>query len=191
MKGCRALKNEEVILVTEALTNARDKCLFILGVSTGFRISELLSLKVKSVFENGKSAIRATVDKKNTKGKIETRSVAINARVQQAILELVLEDKLGPDDYLFGSRKGGAISRKQAWRVLKDAYRLAELGGKVATHSMRKTLAQNVYRASGKDIIKTQLALGHKSLNSTTSYLGADQEDVDSCVLSIDVFKAS
>lgn len=191
MKGCRPLKPEEVSIVMDKLGNMRDKVLVILGISTGFRISELLSLKVKDVYHNGKPLNRATVAKQNTKGKIESRSVAINSRVQEYIALLVKEESLTEDMYLFGSRKGGAIDRKHAWRILKEAFELSGLTGKLATHTLRKTMAHNVYKASGKDIIKTQRALGHKSLNSTTAYLSADQEDIDSVMIGIDAFKAS
>src|SRR5687767_8066268 len=52
MKGCRALTEAEVALVQRSFGGtyaARDKALFLLGVKSGFRISELLSLRVADV----------------------------------------------------------------------------------------------------------------------------------------------
>jgi integrase len=52
MKGCRPLTDEEVVLVQQSFGGiyaARDKALFLLGVKSGFRISELLSLQVGDV----------------------------------------------------------------------------------------------------------------------------------------------
>jgi hypothetical protein len=49
MKGCRALTDDEVALVSKSFSGtyaARDKALFVLGVKSSFRISELLSLTV-------------------------------------------------------------------------------------------------------------------------------------------------
>ena len=49
MKGTRPLGNSEIRLVSACFTgtfDARNRGLFMLGVSTGERISELLSLRV-------------------------------------------------------------------------------------------------------------------------------------------------
>jgi integrase len=57
MKGCRPLSEAEVALVSRGFSGAhaaRDKALFILGVKSGFRISELLSLTVGDVWQHGR-----------------------------------------------------------------------------------------------------------------------------------------
>ena len=161
-----------------------------MGIATGLRISEIISLQVKSVFEHGHVADRVTVAKKNMKGKTQGRSIILNDRAKQAISKLIKEESLTEDMYLFTSKKGGHITRKQAWRILSDSYDALKLPGKVSTHSMRKSLAQRVWIASGKDIRKTQVSLGHASVNSTISYIGIDSNEVDELVLSIDAFKA-
>jgi site-specific recombinase XerD len=192
MKGCRALSDLEVMQVLNSLTTTRDRCLFIVGVSVGFRISELLSLKVKNVFEHGNVASRASVEKRNTKGKIEGRSVVLNEYAKKAIGQLIKENDLTEEMPLFGSRKGnGSIGRKHAWKILTKAFNNCALEGNLSCHATRKTFAANVYRASGKDIVKVQAALGHRSLSSTSSYLTSISAEVDETVLAIDIFKAS
>jgi site-specific recombinase XerD len=191
MKGCRALTNEEIVKIEQTLIGTRNKCLFILGVTTGLRISELISLKVKSVFEHGQVASRVSVTRANVKGKIEGRSIALTERAKLIINDLIKEESLAPDMYLFTSRKGGNISRKQAWRILNESFNLLKLQGKVSTHSMRKSLAKRIWEASGKDIRKTQFALGHRNVNSTISYIGVNSEEIDTLVLGIDSFKAN
>jgi hypothetical protein len=52
MKGCRPLTEAEVALVRRSFGGRygrRDRALFLLGVKSGFRISELLSLRVMSL----------------------------------------------------------------------------------------------------------------------------------------------
>ncbi len=47
MKGCRPLTQDEVKDILESFAGeyaARDRCLFVLGTLSGFRISEMLSL---------------------------------------------------------------------------------------------------------------------------------------------------
>lgn len=188
MKGCRPLTDQEVTQVFTTLGTTRDKCLFMIGVSCGYRISEILSLTVKDVFKDGKPLDRAYLAKRNTKNKTEGRANVIGPKVQSTIQQLVEEQGLTEDMPLFTSRKGGAIGRKQAWNILKNAFESCGLQGKLATHSMRKTLAKSVYEKSGKDISATQKALGHRSLSSTTSYLSSDQSTVDAVLLSLDKF---
>ena len=53
MKGTRPLDNDEIRRVSGCFTGtfeARNRGLFLLGVSTGERISELLSLQITDVF---------------------------------------------------------------------------------------------------------------------------------------------
>jgi integrase len=62
MKGCRPLTAEEVELVQQSFGGVyaeRDQALFLLGVKSGFRISELLSLRVGDVSQHGQLVDRA------------------------------------------------------------------------------------------------------------------------------------
>ena len=55
MKGTRPLDNDEIRQVTAAFTGTfavRNRGLFMLDVSTGGRISELLSLTIADVYQN-------------------------------------------------------------------------------------------------------------------------------------------
>ena len=57
MKGTRPLDNDEIRRVSAAFTGTYEACnrgLFMLGVSTGGRISELLSLRIGDVYQNKK-----------------------------------------------------------------------------------------------------------------------------------------
>ena len=55
MKGTRPLDNDEIRSVSTCFTGtyeARNRGIFMLGVSTGGRISELLSLMISDVYQN-------------------------------------------------------------------------------------------------------------------------------------------
>ena len=57
MKGTRPLDNTEIRLVSSCFDGtfeARNRGLFMLGVSTGGRISELLALTIDDVWQNQK-----------------------------------------------------------------------------------------------------------------------------------------
>ena len=64
MKGTRPLDNQEIRLVSACFDGnpfaARNRGLFMLGVSTGGRISELLSLTIGDVYQIGVKFLRFT-----------------------------------------------------------------------------------------------------------------------------------
>lgn len=194
VKGCRPLSEAELHRALGCFDGhyaARDRAMFILGVKTGFRISELLSLRLVDVEIGGHIAERVTVARRHMKKKIEGRTVILHPEAQKALAEWIAELRrntdVEPDTFVFRSRKGAnrPISSVQAYRILKDAFRLAGVAGQTGTHSMRKTFADRVYTALDRDLIKTQRALGHRNINSTVSYLGFREEEIDDAILSI------
>lgn len=182
MIGCRSLNDDEISRMIGVLKLRRDQVLFILGVKTGFRVSELLTLKVSDVYANNTITTELCIQKRNTKRKREGRRVRLHPMAVEALSLLVTELKHAPHMYLFQSQKGpfnSPLSRIQAWRIIKNAANSLGLQGKVATHSWRKTFAQKVYRALGENLFKTQAALGHASIDSTVKYLDINREEID------------
>lgn len=194
MKGCRPLSEEEVAVVAKSFGGtyaARDKALFLLGVKSGFRISELLSLRVGGVYQHGRVVDRVTVQRRHMKKKVEGRTVILHPQAKAAVQvwldTLKAAGDLLPSLALFPSRKGTnrPISRVQAWTILTEAYEANGFTGKLGTHAMRKTFANRVYDRLGHDLVKTQRALGHKNINSTVSYLAFREEEIDAAILAI------
>ena len=71
MKGTRPLDNDEIRRVSAAFTGifaTRNRGVFMLGVSTGGRISELLSLRIGDVYQNGKPVSDLLYSKNIVKG---------------------------------------------------------------------------------------------------------------------------
>jgi site-specific recombinase XerD len=127
---------------------------------------------------------RVYIQRRHVKGSTEGRSIVLHTEAKEAIKTLVIAEKMQNDWFLFKSRKGfnKPISTCQAWRILKDLYTRAGITGHVATHTMRKTFADRIHKASGRDIFQTQRALGHKSLDNTAAYLSFDQAELDALV---------
>jgi integrase len=194
MKGCRPLTDAEVEVVLKSFAGqyaVRDKALFLMGTKSGFRISELLSLRLGDVLHAGRLVDRVTVARRNMKKRVEGRTVLLHPDAKAALLpwidQLHAHGYMTADAFLFQSRKGSnrPISRIHAYRVLQAAYDANELTGKLGTHAMRKTFANRVYDALKGDLPKTQRALGHRNINSTVSYLSFREEDIDAAILAI------
>lgn len=188
MLGCRPLTDEELTRVEHAFSGQwclRNRAMFILGYTTGFRISELLSLRVKDVLAGAEIVKRVKVPRRHMKRQKASRS-AILAPIARHHLQLWLDElnagKARPaSSALFASRKGAGkpISRIQAHRILKTAFERALLfgpDGTLGTHVMRKTFASKMWDYYG-DIFAVQHALGHRSPASTVAYLSFNDDD--------------
>ena len=203
MKGCRPLTEAEIKDVVRSFGGqyaSRDKALFLLGVKSGFRVSELLSLRLGDVVQAGRLVDRVTVQRRNMKKKVEGRTVLLHPDAKAALAiwtdQLKAAGYMTEDSFVFQSRKGTnrPISRCHAWRVLEAAYQVNEMTGKLGTHSMRKSFANGVYqrllarRAAGEAIDPfrmTSKALGHKNINSTDAYLSFLEADIDQAILAV------
>ena len=195
MKGTRPLDNNEIRLVSACFTGTfevRNRGLFMLGVSTGGRISELLSLRVGDVYQNRKPVTDLLYNKSIVKGGEVSRSVPVNADGRRSIDEMVNWHRrhygsIASKRPLFPSRhKSGTLSmhRQTAHAILKTAFIEAGLNGHIATHSLRKSFAQRLYDKTG-DIYMVQELLGHRNISTTQKYLGVNYADAKAAVESI------
>jgi integrase len=187
MQGCRALTDEEVILVSQSFGGtyaARDKALFLLGVKSGFRISELLLLTVGDVWQHGQFVARVAVHRRHMKGKIQGRSIVLHGEAKAALAVWLMDrQRLGtvsPEQPLFPSRKGAHQPLQRG-----QAYEANGLTGMIGCHGMRKTFGQKVYAGTGRDLRATQHAMGHKSPASMAAYLAVDEHAVDAIILAL------
>ena len=164
----------------------------MLGVSTGGRISELLSLRVGDVYQNKKPVSDILYSKSIVKGGEVSRSVPVNADGRKAIDALVNWHRrhygsIASTRPLFPSRhKSGTVPlhRQTAHAILKDAFMEAGLNGHIATHSLRKSFAQRLYDKTG-DIYLVQELLGHRNISTTQKYLGVNYADAKAAVEAI------
>lgn len=188
MKGTRPLDNNEIRLVSACFTGTfevRNRGLFMLGVSTGGRISELLSLQIGDVWQNKRAVGDLLFDKSVVKGGEVSRAVPVNSDGKRAIADIIAWHRTAYNTThksrpLFPSRNGQGtkrMSRRTAHNVLKTAFEAAGLNGHLATHSLRKSFAQRLYDCTG-DIFAVQEMLGHKSVATTQKYLGVNYATV-------------
>lgn len=188
MRGTRPLDNTEIIQVADCFDGTfevRNRCLFMLGVSTGGRISELLSLQIGNVWQNGKPVKDLLFARSIVKGGEVSRAVPVNIDGRQAIEDLIAwhrdrYENTAPHRPLFPSRNGQGkkkMTTRAGHNLLKKAFDEAGLNGHLATHSLRKSFAQRLYDRTG-DIFAVQEMLGHKSVATTQKYLGVNYASV-------------
>lgn len=170
--------------------NIRDYCLFVVGINSGLRISDLLNLKIEDVADKSRRGFtildRVHIREKKT-DKLKDFPLGKNSKT--AIQEyLDTRPNADMDEYLFLSRNGDnkPISRYQAWHVLNEASKSAGIKDNVGTHTMRKTFGYWAYR-NGIDIEIIQSLLNHASPKITLRYIGITQDDLDSVYLNLNL----
>jgi integrase len=163
----------------------RDGLLFIMGINTALRISDLLSLSVGDVLDGQGQILNAVELKEKKTGKL--KRFPINKSVRGAMSYYLAERRAcGRAEPLFPSQKGGPLSRSQAWRIIRAAGESVGLD-KIGTHSLRKTFGYHVYKKTGGDLGLVQKLLNHSTSSITLKYIGIDREKMDRVYLELNL----
>lgn len=162
----------------------RDYMLFILGIATGYRAGDLVTIQVRDIKEaldrgyfeilEGKKVNSKNIRKEN----IKPRIVKVVSNLEKLLRKYIKNKK--DYEYLFKSRKGKNkyVTVPSVSRILRKAGE--EFGLKnITAHSMRKTYAYSIYVESDYDLLLVKGMLGHSSIEETKAYLGLDRETYD------------
>lgn len=160
----------------------RDFLLFVLGINTGLRISELLSLKIADVWD--KSLPKEFLIVENDKDSL-IKTIYLNCKVRQALIDYINSIDFDDAHYLFKSKKNNnPISRQQAYRIINTAAKEAGIGDRIGTHTLRKTFGYHAYlKGIAISVIKDRF--NHTSPAETLRYI--DISEMDENQLKIDV----
>ncbi len=188
MKTVQPIKKKshiEAIKMALYRHNLRDYAMFVLGINSGLRISDLLNLNVEDVISNTKPLLMADriVVKEKKTGK--TRDFPVNLSAKAALKEHLIQAHLETGSPLFPSREeqgNKPISRSQAYNIIRQATKNAGLKLQVGTHTMRKTFSYHKYK-KGVEIETLSKLLNHSSPGVTIRYIGIEQEQLDRIVL--------
>lgn len=145
--------------------------MFLMGIYTGLRISDILKLKVKDV--KGKRFINVKETKTSKHRQIEFNLILKGA------LDEYCKDK-DPDDYLIKSREqyNKSITRDMAYKILNYAAELFGLQERIGCHTMRKTFGYHYYKQTG-DVVTLQKIFNHDHPSITLRYIGIDQDAIN------------
>lgn len=183
MKAVEPIRDRiHIQAMKDAFRNPRDRLLFTLGINTGLRISDLLSLqKADVITRTGLSAqpwrvAQSIILVERKTGK--TREIALNQVARSALKEYLADHCPRETDYLFPSRIGvnKPLSRGRAWEILKEAAEQVGIEG-IGTHTLRKTFGYHAYQ-QGIDLSLLQEIYQHSSPAITLHYIGITQDQI-------------
>jgi integrase len=150
--------------------------IFKFGINTGLRIGDIIPLKVRDIYnEHGQFREHLTLLEQKTS---KEKRIKLNETLRKCIAAYVRQERLGREDYLFYSQKGGHVGRVQVYKVMKQAS--AALGiENIGTHSLRKTWGYWTYKISKYNIGLIMDTFNHSSPSITLRYIGINQDQKD------------
>jgi integrase len=138
--------------------------LAVVGLHTGLRIGDLLRLS----YGDFSASKRDLVIREGKTGKL--RHIAIGEALRVSVLRAKRLLGARDADYLFAGRyPGRPMCRSTAWRHLRAAAVTLGYQG-IGTHSLRKTYAIQVLRATGGDIGEVSRRLNHTHASTTIQH---------------------
>jgi len=156
------------------IKNERDYIMFMIGIHTGLRISDIRMLRVRDL--RGKTHFNIKAQQKTAK----PLRLPISKELKDKI-DHYIKNK-AEYEYILKSRKGfnNPISYQQAYNILNGAGSLFGVEN-IGTHTMRKTFGYFLY-LNTKDIVLVKETLSHSSIDITRRYIGLVQGDIEKAV---------
>jgi len=156
---------------------ARNMALFVVGINTNLRASDLLALTVDQV-AGLKPMDEIEIREKKT-GK--ARRVSLNKACIAAIDKWLVEpDAPKWGEYLFKSRRGDRLTVSSVHRLVKGWCRDINLQGNYGSHTLRKTWGYHQRVTFGMGLPELMVAFNHSTQKQTLDYLCIQPEEIKS-----------
>ncbi|MDD4089288.1 MAG: tyrosine-type recombinase/integrase [Tissierellia bacterium] len=178
----------------------RNLMLFVVGICTGLRCSDLRMLKfsdfINSDLTYKEELIIFEIKTRNTRKQAKNRHIYINDMIKWAIsLYLKHSYRIHLDNYLFRSEsnngydKNQPMTRRAIENVLKSVTKKLHIDVRAGTHLLRKTFSYQTI-AQSKDKTRSlqilQMLLGHSSESCTLRYAGITDDELTKTYQNLD-----
>lgn len=166
------IKNKKDIIIAEQYLkehNFRDYVIWVLGLNSGLRVSDIVGLNVSDVVDK----THITIIEKKTK---KRKSFYINDKLKRVLKDFTKNRNLY--EPLFLGKQGKRLDRCEVYRFIKKACLACGLKIQASTHTMRKTFGYHHYQQY-KDPIILQKIFNHSSQRITLIYIGVTQDEID------------
>lgn len=158
--------------------NKRDYLLFVFGINSGLRISDILSLKLRDI-KDYRGHLKEYLDIKEQKTK-KTRRVHFNKQIKEALNYYLDKTKIFDlERYLFINEKTNEnkpITRVRAYQLINKWCRDVGINYKVGGHTLRKSFAFHLFD-QGVRIERISSLLNHQNTKVTFRYIGITDDE--------------
>lgn len=149
----------------------RDYAMLYLLYATGMRVSELVSLPVKSC---SLTSFQVRVVGKGNKERIIPFGEPAGRRINEYLASgrpALLKKNTSP--FLFLSNRGTAMTRSRFWQIINALAARAGIRQRISPHMLRHSFATHLL-AGGADLRAVQMMLGHSDIATTQIYTKID-----------------
>lgn len=152
----------------------RDRAILELFYACGIRVSELIDLKISSLFFEDE--IIRVFGKGSKERLVPIGSSAINW-INEYLTKSrpVLEKKNKSGNFVFLNNHGGKLTRMGIWKIIDRYAKEAKINKEVHPHTFRHSFATHLLEG-GADLRAVQEMLGHVDISTTQIYTHIDRE---------------
>ena len=170
-------KLQSLILKLERDNETKFALLISIGIFTGLRISDILTLRWNDIIDKD---FMEVIEKKTKK----YRKVRINQNLKDTI-NRIYKNEFSKNELVFLNRfKTSSISVQYVNRRLKELaeqYKISKEPGTIKSHSLRKSFGRRVFENndnSEKSLILLSEMFNHSSIKTTKVYLGIREKEM-------------
>lgn len=168
----------------------RNYTLFCVGINTALRISDILKLRWKDVYDFKNHSFRQHLQVREQKTK-KRNEIFLNKEAVKALKKLFAylsrsNVPIKENSFIFVGREktGKPLSRSQAYRIINGAAKALKIAGNIGCHSLRKTFGYFAARR-GIPAVLIMNIFNHSSFPITRRYLGIEQDERDEVFMKI------
>ncbi|MDX4059215.1 tyrosine-type recombinase/integrase [Aliarcobacter skirrowii] len=152
-------------------TGYRNRLIIKIIIHTGVRVSEVLNLKIKDIFNENDVYMLQIRGKGN-----KPRVVMIKKHIIEYDLKNWLDTRISDTDLLVCNQKGDRLTQAYVSRIVENILISAGIRKeKNGAHMLRHSFATLLYQKH-HDLILVQEALGHSDINTSRIYTHFDKE---------------
>ena len=169
IKSTKHIKTIKKLLADKPL----DYALFVIGINTNLRASDLLKIKVGQVRDlkpNGEIVL-------NEQKTCKERRINLNKPCIEAIQRLLASKDYTDEDYLFTGQRG-VLTVPTVNAKVKSWCRAINLKGNWGSHTLRKTWGYHQRITFGTDLPRLMVCFNHSTQRQTLDYLCIQPQEI-------------
>lgn len=158
----------------------RNRAMLEVLYGCGLRVSELIELKISSIFEE-EGYIKVT-GKGNKQRFVPIAPYTLNyIHLYRSTIRAHQTIGKGFEDTLFLNRRGKQLTRAMVFTIIKDLAAKIQLKKTISPHTFRHSFATHLLE-NGADLRAIQMMLGHESITTTEVYVHLDRKHLTQIV---------